>query len=102
MLSSGRIHLYNVDRILALPGTKEIFADSEVQKGVRNSVRSFVANLSPREKWENVSDAIDWVVEGAGIDNRGLRSIAEELKGSSDTFQRFVTHFGAKRIYPEL
>lgn len=102
MLSSGRIHLYDVERILNLPGTEEIFNDPEVQKGVENSVRSFVVNLNPREKFENVSDALDRVVKGANVSNQGLRNIAEEIKGNSDAFQSFVRHFGAKRIYPEL
>ena len=102
ILSTGRVHLYNIDRIQNLPGiSKEIFSDPEVQKGVQNSIRSFVSYQNSRE-WPHVKDYIDNVVEGAGISNQGLRDIAEELKGNTEAFQLFVGHFGTKRIYPEI
>ncbi len=100
VLAGGNVHLYNVDRILGLPGTEEVFKDAEVQKGVKNSIRSFVSYQNSSE-WPHVSGAIDRVVKGANIDNKGLRDIAEEIKGNSDTFQLFVRHFGVKSLYPE-
>jgi len=100
-LSSGKVHLYDVDRILSLPGTKEIFNDPEVQKGVKESIKKFVSYQNSSE-WKHVSGNIDRVVKGANISNEGLRDIAEELKGNRSTFDLFVGHFGPKRIYPQL
>ena len=100
-LAGGNVHLYDVDRILSLHGTEEVFNDPEVQKGVQNSVRSFVSYQNSSE-WPHVSGAIDRVVKGANIDNQGLRNIAEEIKGNNDAFHLFIRQFGIKRIYPEL
>lgn len=99
-LSKGNVHLYDIDRIIYLPNTKELFDDPEVQKGVQDSIRRFVAYQNYAE-WPHVADAVERVVAGANIDSRGLRNIAESLKGNTDVFHLFVKQFGHKRIYPE-
>lgn len=101
MLSSGRIHLYDVDRIQGLPGiSKEIFSDDATKKGIKNSIKSFVSYQNGSE-WPHVSDSISRVVEGTGMDTQDLRDIAEEIKANADVFRLFVQQFGAKRLYPE-
>ncbi|HRY82913.1 MAG TPA: hypothetical protein P5232_04430 [Candidatus Moranbacteria bacterium] len=104
VLSSGNVHLYNIDRIQDLPGiSKEIFNDPKVLKGIENSIRSFVANQKAGD-WKYIKDSIEGVVKKANLSDQSLRNIAEELKkgGDTDIYRNFVEHFGAKRIYPEL
>ncbi|MDD5397011.1 MAG: hypothetical protein PHW24_03050 [Candidatus Moranbacteria bacterium] len=102
MLSSGRIHLYDVDRIQGLPGiSKDIFSDAAVKKGVKNSIKSFVSYQNGKE-WPHVSDSINRVVEGTGMETQDIRDIAEEIKTNSDVFGLFVQQFGVKRLYPEV
>jgi chromatin segregation and condensation protein Rec8/ScpA/Scc1 (kleisin family) len=101
-LSAGSVHVYNIDRILDLPSANEIFSDQEVQKGVQNSVRAFLASQNGRE-WPNILDVVNRVVNGSKIDNQGLRTIAEGIKhDNKDMFNSFVQHFSTKRIYPEV
>lgn len=102
VLSSGRVHVYDIDRIQSLPGiSNEIFNDESVKKGVKNSIKSFVVNIRSSD-WPHVTNIINKVVERANIGTSDLRDIAEDIKADTEPYMRFIQHFGAKRIYPEL
>ena len=96
----NRVHLYDINKILALPGTKEIFDDPAVRDGICNETARFVADKY--QEWDYVKDSVERVVSGINMSNGELRVVAEQLKGKGGAFNKFVQYFGIKRIYPEV
>lgn len=98
LLGSGHTHIYNIDRIVNIPGfSPEILNDPEVKNGVKGSMQDFVTNHRAGDFGE-----IWGVVDKMGIPPNELREIAESIKGSRDQYQEFVQHFGVKTLYPEV
>ena len=99
ILTNGRTHLYNVDRIITLPGVGEkVLANLEVRSGVIESSLNFFSNYTDKSSHESGLK----VVTEMNLTIPELRTIAEGLKSKGDSYTRFVRHFGAGTIYPEL
>ena len=99
IFTNTRIHLYNVGGIINLPGIGEkVLADSEVRNAIIESTTRFFSNYDDKSSHESGLRIVDEMKLSA----LELRAIAEGLKGKGDAYTRFVRHFGALTIYPEL
>ncbi len=93
LLSSGKIHLYNVERIISLPDTEEILTDSAVRKGVQESMRGFFSAVSENDL-KYAESAIDAVKEKMAFNNSDLYEIAGLLAPEKEGLGKFIKHFG--------
>ncbi|MEI6650759.1 MAG: hypothetical protein WCL23_05000 [Candidatus Moraniibacteriota bacterium] len=92
MLSSGNLRLTDVDRIQDMEGTREIFDDPNVRRGVQNSMKLFFTFV-PSDDFSHWVNTIDRVAKRMDMSNTELQEIAEQLK-EKDDLEKFVNHFG--------